>query len=261
MKVINLDAFLEVSPRWTRKPWVEEGTRHLLGWSACPALCTEQGWIAATVKLQTSGVCHSFSLLGSLDTQYSCWMESDVFHIHAGPFWENLRAVHGQETAAPSASLAAPPVAPRPACSWALRSVAWAFPLGSCLPAAAVRHCSAALCQHSPAAGQKWPPWHRNPAQTAFEPCVTPCLHLATAKICHYGEELLPGVSQKHWTSPSIQASQGVWIGGSLSWGILCKIEQNPVTAFGFGVWLVCFFTWQYFARVPSYPLDLFTLW
>lgn len=65
------------------------------------------------------------------------------------------------------------------------------------------RNSSAALCQRSPAAGWRWWPWIQNSAQMAFELCVTLCLHLATAKIRRYGEKMLPGVSQKHWTSPS----------------------------------------------------------
>lgn len=86
-------------------------------------------------KTANPGVSQPFSLLWGSGTQYSCWMESYVFHIHTELFGENSGAVHGQETAAPRASPAPPPFAPRSACSRVLRSLALAPAFGFCLSA------------------------------------------------------------------------------------------------------------------------------
>lgn len=98
MKVLNFDAFLELSPFWARKPWVVEGTRHLVGWSTCPALCTGQTCGCGSCK--TLNIWYLSLVLFTVGFGHpSITMESEVFHVHVEPFWENSGVVPAQGTA------------------------------------------------------------------------------------------------------------------------------------------------------------------
>lgn len=151
MKVINFDAFLEVSPCWTRRPWVEEGTGHLLGWSACPALCTEQGCTAVAVKLQTSGMSLVVCTVGFRHPIFTLDGVRCFPHIYRAIFGKlggSSRTGDSGSRSFPSSTTDCTKVSMQ----LVLCSTASALPFGSCHSAVEDWNCSAALCQAEVAA-------------------------------------------------------------------------------------------------------------